>query len=146
MSERSRASRLSCACASLRRATRAVTQLYDDELRKLGLKSTQLTVLQMLGSQGSTTQARLAELLALDSTTMSRNVKVLEGNGWIESSEGTDRRERHLRLSDTGRDLVKKAEKPWARAQEKLKAALGSADWETLLHVTDAVTRATRPK
>lgn len=146
MSERSRVSRLSCACASLRRATRAVTQLYDDELRKVGLKITQLTVLQMLSGQGATTQARLAELLAVDSTTLSRNVKVLEGNGWVEGSEGTDRRERHLRLTDTGREVVKKAEKPWSRAQEKLKAALGPGEWEALLQASDAVTKAARPQ
>lgn len=144
MSERSRVSRLNCACASLRRATRAVTQVYDDELRRVGLKATQFTLLQMLGAQQSTTQARLSELLAVDSTTLSRNVKVLEGNGWVEGTEGTDRRERQLCLTDLGREVLKKGEKPWARAQEKLKASLGQGEWEALMQAADAVTRAVR--
>lgn len=118
--------------------------MYDDELRRLGLKSTQLTVLQALASGGATTQARLAELLAVDSTTLSRNVKVLEGNGWIAGTEGTDRRERHLSLTEVGRDLLRKADKPWVRVQERLRAALGQQEWEDLLRLADAATRAAR--
>lgn len=117
--------------------------MYDEELRRLGLKSTQLTVLQALGASGATTQARLAERLGMDSTTLSRNVKVLEGNGWIRGTEGTDRRERHLALTEVGRDLLRKADKPWNRVQERLQEALGPGPWEALFTLSEAVTQAT---
>jgi len=118
--------------------------MYDAELRRLGLKSTQLTVMQALAAAGSATQARLAEQLAVDSTTLSRNVKVLEGNGWIQGTEGTDRRERHLVLTETGRDLLRQAEKPWIRVQERLREAMGTGPWEALFAVADATVKASR--
>ena len=116
--------------------------MYDNELRRLGVKSTQLTVLQALAAVGTTTQARLAEQLAVDSTTLSRNVKVLEGNGWIRGVEGQDRRERQLALTEVGRELLRQAEKPWARTQERLRQALGSGQWEALLELAEASVRA----
>lgn len=133
---------LSCACATLRRATRAVTQLYDDELRAVGLKATQFTLLQVVAARGPVTQARLADILAVDSTTLSRNVRVLEGNGWVLGREGEDRRERFLVLTAAGKDVLRKAERHWNRAQDRLKSSLG--DWAGLFMATDEVTRVAR--
>ncbi len=139
-----RVPRTPCACASLRRASRAVSQMYDGELRRLGLKSTQLTVMQALSAAGTATQARLAEELAVDSTTLSRNIKVLEGNGWIQGTEGTDRRERHLVLTEVGQDLLRQAEKPWSRVQQRLREALGPGPWDALFAVAEAAVKASR--
>jgi len=140
----SRASRPPCACAALRRASRVLSQMYDDELRSLGLKNTQLAVLQAVGSAGSTTQARLAQELSVDSTTLSRNVKVLEGNGWLQGTEGGDRRERVLSLTGTGQELVRQAERPWNRVQERLRKSLGEGRWEQLFELVEAVRKASR--
>ncbi len=118
--------------------------MYDNELRRLGLKSTQLTILQALAVAGSTTQARLAEQLAVDSTTLSRNVKVLEGNGWIRGTEGTDRRERDLVLTEVGRELLRQAEKPWSQVQERLRQAMGPGPWEALFAISEAAVQASK--
>jgi DNA-binding MarR family transcriptional regulator len=66
---------LPCACASLRRASRAVTQIYDQELRGLGLRVTQFTLLQAMELASNLTQGRLGELLSLDSTTLTRTMR-----------------------------------------------------------------------
>ena len=90
---------LPCACASLRRASRALTQLYDEAVRPYGLRVTQFTVLQVLDRVGEIGQGRLSEILAMDSTSLSRTLKLLEQNAWIGISPGEDRRERRIRLS-----------------------------------------------
>src|SRR5712691_10551422 len=66
---------LDCACASLRRAARAVTQAYDAALQGTGLRATQFTLLQALERTGTTPQMALGELLALDPTTLSRTLR-----------------------------------------------------------------------
>lgn len=137
-------SRPPCACTALRRASRVLSQMYDDELRSLGLKNTQLAVLQAVSRAGSTTQARLAQELSVDSTTLSRNVKVLEGNGWLQGTEGGDRREHILSLTGTGQELLRQAERPWNRAQDKLRKSLGEGRWEQLFDLLEAVRKAIR--
>ena len=86
---------LPCACANLRRASRAVTQLYDEALRGSGLRITQFTLLQFLAQlQKPVTQGALGTQLALDSTTLSRTLKPLVRARWIRTSTGSDGRER----------------------------------------------------
>src|SRR5262249_10126218 len=79
---------LPCACATLRRATRAVTQLYNTALRETGLEVTQFTFLQFLALAGETAQAGMAHALAIDSTTLTRSIKPLLVSGWIAERSG----------------------------------------------------------
>ena len=72
---------LPCMCATLRRASRALTQLYDEALRPLGLRATQFTVLQALSLTGEVSQRDLGQLLAMDSTTLTRTLEILGGHG-----------------------------------------------------------------
>lgn len=123
---------LPCACANLRRAARAVTQVYDGELRKVGLRSTQFTLLQVLNEAGPATQGRLGELLCIDSTTLTRTLRPLIESGWIASPPGSDRREHHLQLTPTGRKELKRAQPEWQRAQQRLRKALGERHWAEL--------------
>src|SRR3989442_6511478 len=95
-----------CMCASLRRASRALTQLYDDALRPLGLRATQFTVLQALSLAGRISQGELGQLLVMDSTTLTRTLRILNAQGWIENRPGKDRRERWLRLSAARRHQI----------------------------------------
>src|SRR5262245_11521904 len=118
---------LSCACASLRRAARAVTQLYDEELRPTGLRTTQFTLLGALGTLGEVGHGRLGEFMALDSTTLSRTLKLLETAGWIASVPGEDRRERYWRLTPAGREKLQSARTYWDRAQARLRKKLRGA-------------------
>ncbi len=116
---------LPCACANLRRASRALTQLYDDELRPTGLRVTQLGILMALATAGELGQGRLAAAMAFDSTTLTRGLAVLRKQGWIEVRPGTDRRERRLSLTPKGREKVGEMRPHWERAQERVRRALG---------------------
>ena len=121
---------LPCACANIRRASRAVTQLYDHELRKAGMHATQFTLLQALEVAGRISQGRLGELLAMDSTTLTRTLRLLVGKGWVRSLPGEDRRERHLQLTPAGRRQFEQALPHWERAQQRLKKSLGDSQWK----------------
>ena len=136
---------LPCACANLRRATRAVTRFYDRELREAGIEPTQYSLLMALHIKGEITQGALGALLALDSTTLTRVLKPLIARGWITERPGQDRRQRLLQLTGAGRRKYDQAEGHWSRAQDKLKASMGEPDWSemgTLLaRVTQISTR-----
>ncbi len=131
---------LDCLCASFRRTARALTQHYDDAFRPLGLRSTQFTILQALSITGEVLQGRLGEILALDSTTLSRTLDIMIGHGWILKREGHDRRERYLRLSKTGRVEFGRAMPVWERVQRELRKQLGDTRWDHLLQLTNQVT------
>ena len=137
---------LPCACANLRRAARAITQLYDVALRPTGLRITQFTLLQALALAGEPmTQGALGELLALDSTTLSRTLRPLQRAKWIRRVEGGDARERRIALAARGRRVLERATPEWERVQRRLRARLGQRDWrasqEALTAVVQAVTR-----
>jgi len=133
---------LPCACANLRRASRAVTQLYDQELRESGLRVTQFTLLQALELTGKLNQGRLGELLFLDSTTLTRTLRPLLGRGWVRSLPGEDRRERHFQLTPAGRRQLEYARPRWERAQQRLQKVLGARAWQGMQTILVAVTEA----
>jgi DNA-binding MarR family transcriptional regulator len=115
----------------LRRATRAVTRLYDRELRESGMRSTQFTLLQALDLAGEITQGRLGSILSLDTTTLTRSLQALIEEGWVKETRGDDRRERHLQLTPSGRRKYQEAKPAWRRAQNHLIKAIGGS-WEEL--------------
>src|SRR5215216_5038390 len=104
---------LPCMCASFRRVSRTLTQLYDDALRPIGLRATQFTLLQALSLTGEVSQGELGQMLAIDSTTLTRTLEIISGHGWIQESRGEDRRERLLRLSKSGQRKLDRALPIW---------------------------------
>jgi len=124
---------LPCACASLRRAARAVSQLYEAELRPTGLRATQFTLLQVLAGRGELTQGELGELLAIDSTTLSRTLRPLERAGWIRVRAGSDRRERHWTITAAGKRRLAEVRPAWEAVQRELRERLGAARWGEML-------------
>jgi DNA-binding MarR family transcriptional regulator len=124
---------LPCACANLRRAARAISQLYDEELRGTGLTIAQFTLLQALTLAGEIRQGGLGRLLVIDSTTLTRTLKPLERNGWIRRRTGTDRRERSIVLTAAGRSRFEKAVPAWNRAQERVRRRVGRRRWTRLM-------------
>src|SRR4051794_38143629 len=94
---------LPCLCANIRRVSRAMTQRYDDALRPVGLTITQFTLLQAISIAGEITQGGLGQILAMDSTTLTRTLGVMARQGWIAKVPGKDRRERRLRLTRVGK-------------------------------------------
>ena len=116
---------LPCTCANLRRAARAVTRLYNQELRFNEIEITQFTILMALDRTGDISQGKLGKLLALDSTTLTRMLELLRKRGWIQEKEGEDRRFRIIRLSTAGRAKLQQSLPHWKRAQDRLQGALG---------------------
>lgn len=131
---------LPCLCASLRRSSRAVTQLYEQELRPFGIKATQFTILQVLSRTGEVSQGRLALMLAIDSTSLTRMLEIMRRRRWIADRRGKDRRERRLRLAKAGQAQLDRALPAWERAQSRMRRHLSGQAWHDLLHWTDQVT------
>ena len=124
---------LPCACANLRRAARAVSQIYDAELRDTGLTIAQFTLLQALDLAGEITQGGLGRLLVIDSTTLTRTLKPLERKGWIERRAGKDRREKPIVLTRSGRSRFERAVPAWNRAQDRVRRRIGRRKWAKLM-------------
>jgi DNA-binding MarR family transcriptional regulator len=133
---------LPCMCATLRRASRALTQLYDEALRPLGLRATQFTVLQALSLAGEVSQRDLGQLLAMDSTTLTRTLEIMGGHGWIAKRHGEDRREWRMRLSKSGQAQLTRALPYWQKVQGRLRAQLGDELSDSLLKLTNKLTNA----
>jgi DNA-binding MarR family transcriptional regulator len=135
---------LPCACASLRRAARAVSQLYDDEMRATGLRVTQFTLLQSLMRGGPLMQSELATLLAIDSTTLSRTLRPLERAGWIRAQAGDDKRARNWVITGAGQRQLARAQPAWEAAQRRLRGRLGADRWNALLSELAGIAQAAR--
>lgn len=131
---------LPCMCASFRRASRALTQRYDEAMRPLGLTGPQFTILQVLTLTGEIPQGKLGEILAMDSTTLTRTLKIMSTHDWIVTRRGKDRRERWLDLSASGKAEFRRAEPHWAKVQEQLRAQLGDKLWNNLMNLINEVT------
>jgi DNA-binding MarR family transcriptional regulator len=133
---------LPCACANLRRAARAATRIYNQELRGTELELTQYTLLMTLDLMGKTTQKQLGKLLAIDSTTLTRTLSFLVKRKWVNANPGEDRREKLLTMSPAGRRKFQQAQPNWERAQEKLRVSVGEKTWQqmgqVLTHITTA--------
>jgi DNA-binding MarR family transcriptional regulator len=122
---------LSCACYNLRRASRAVTQLFDAYFDEVGLKATQFTVLAALAysEDKPPTIGELAETLVLEQSSLSRNLAVLERLGFIRLVPGEqDRRERIVNLTRPGQRALAKGYPIWRKAQATISAALARTD------------------
>ncbi len=130
-----------CLCNALRQATRAVTRLYDEEMRGLGLRTTQYSLLRYLQHLGQARQRDLGELLSLDETTLTRNLRPLIKARWVAVSPGEDRREKLLRLTETGAAKLHEARPAWERAQQRMRSRLPEATWSSLLDLLPEVTR-----
>lgn len=130
-----------CACASIRRAARLVTQLYGHEMGR-NVEPTQFAVLSALHRKPGASQSSLGQVLGLDKTTVSRNLRLMHRNGWIEPSRAEDLRERGYRLTRAGRKILALTQPAWARAQAKLRDRLGPDEWETMMRMVDRVSRA----
>jgi DNA-binding MarR family transcriptional regulator len=115
-----------CACDQLRRVTRGVTQLYDNGMVPSGLKVTQLPIFVGLGSEGDLPLTVLADRLALDRTTLTRNLKVLEDRGLIRTYEhDSDARVRMVSMTLEGSAMLKGALEHWAVVQAHVEACFG---------------------
>ncbi len=123
-----------CYCAQTRHAARLLTALYEDALRPANLTAAQFELLSTLHHTGPIAQAPLAAALALDATTLSRNIKpLLARNLLTRSQSAQDAREAIYALSPTGEALRKQAHPLWQRAHKQMQRRLGASAHATLL-------------
>lgn len=124
-----------CICSCLRKATRAVTQAYDEMMRPIGLRVTQLGALSVMAQKGPMTMTQLAEESVTDRTTLTRNLRLLEKREFIVIKKGKDQRQRNLEVTQKGRHILAKARPIWEKAQKNLLKQVGREHLDRL--VTD---------
>lgn len=130
-------------CSSVRRASRALTQCYEQALRPLGLRATQFTILQLLSLAGEVSQGQLGEMLAMDSTTLTRTLEIMRREGWVAERRGEDRRQRWLRLAKAGKTQLDRALPVWEKLQSRLRGQVGEKAWELIFQLTNQLTKLT---
>lgn len=114
-----------CIAVRLRLLNRVVTNFYDDALRPLGLRVSQLNILTVTARLGLARPAQVCDILQLDASTLSRNVKPLQARGWLEVVPGEDARAQPFRLTPQGKRLIEKAVPAWEQAQRRASELLG---------------------
>jgi DNA-binding MarR family transcriptional regulator len=115
-----------CTCFRIRSAARRVTAIYSQHLAPTGLKISQFSLLGFIAAEGPVSIGRLAELLATDRTTLTRNLKPLLDDGLVERADAGDRRRHELVATAAGRALFKRALPLWANAEQEVRAAMGA--------------------
>jgi DNA-binding MarR family transcriptional regulator len=133
---------LPCACQNLRRVTRVVTRIYDQELKKGGIEITQFGLLTALAATGEANQKRLSAGFAMDSTTLTRTLGLLRRQGWVRVRHGKDRRERLFSLTQAGKRQLAEAQPYWEQAEQRLRRELGEAGWKSMKQTVSRVTEA----
>ena len=133
-----------CLCNALRKATRAVTRVYDDALRPAGLRVTQFSVLRNLVRRGPLRMRDLSAVLVVEETAVVRSVRLLHERGWLAIRTGADRRERMLSITAAGRAVLAKAEPLWIGAQQRMSDELGG-EWDVLLRSLRKATEGAAP-
>ncbi len=124
---------VNCTCFGLRKAARAVTQMYDQVLKPTGLRTTQFSLLAVTERVGPRGMAELAEQLVMDRTTLTRNLKPLLDRGLLKTVAGADRRRRPVAITAKGRAALSQALPYWREAQARMTGGLGRARWGRLL-------------
>jgi DNA-binding MarR family transcriptional regulator len=120
-----------CNCLNLRRASQAITEVYDEFLVPSGLKISQFALLKHIKYLGPVSVSKLALEIRLDRTTLVRNLKSIEERGFIIDVATKGTRNRQLKLTDRGFEILETAEKLWLEAQNFMKEYLGKDDMNT---------------
>lgn len=132
-----------CVCGNLRMAARAVTAAYDRHLREAGIQASQLAVLWAVAGMRRATVKTLAGKLAMHDTALMRNLRVLQGNGWVRIEVGEeDRRQRLVSLTPEGRDRFAAALPLWQRAQKEVTTLLDGTAQEMNRRLLDLTRKA----
>jgi DNA-binding MarR family transcriptional regulator len=134
---------VACLCSNVRRAALALTSRYDEALAPHGLKVTQFSLLRAVDRHGDPNLTGLAEATGLDRSTLGRNLRLLEGLGFVSLSPGEDQRDRVVALTAGGRARLRAAARAWSSVQVSLGEALG-ADAERLVSIARRVTELAR--
>src|SRR5215470_10328175 len=133
-----------CACFDLRRATRAISRMYDDFMRDAGLNITQYSLLRVISTERELSISTLGRYMVMDRTSITRALAPLERDGLIHSRPGADKRIRIVSVTNKGRKLVEDAEPKWHQAQEVLLETIGEDRWRAMCTLLRETTRMVR--
>jgi DNA-binding MarR family transcriptional regulator len=123
-----------CFCLASRQAARKITRLYDSHMQESGIRVTQFTILSQLMLRGEMPVGKLAGILGVERTTLTRNLALLEGERWISTRPGEDPRSRIIAITAQGRGIVRRSFPHWSKAQAQVGKLLG-ADGQAALKV-----------
>jgi DNA-binding MarR family transcriptional regulator len=122
-----------CLLGRVRKLDRVLTGIYDAEFRPFGLKATQLSLLVLVAKAGPIRRIEIGKILHLDPSTLTRNLKIMLTNGWIqEIADGEDGRGLPVEVTPQGRDLLNQIGPSWRKAQTRAEKFIGD-DGATLL-------------
>jgi len=133
-----------CACFDLRKATRAVSRMYDDFLRDAGVNVTQFSLLRLIRTEKEISVSTLGRYMVMDRTSITRALAPLDRDSLINSRPGADKRMRIVSLTKKGLKLVEDAESKWRRAQEAFMEAIGQDRWSAMRSLLRDTTRMVR--
>jgi DNA-binding MarR family transcriptional regulator len=122
-----------CVCFNFRKASRVITKVYDDALRPSGLTTTQFSILSVLGIIGPVNILKLAGQIAMERTTLTRNLRLLEKKGLIEIRPGQDQRTRIINNSTKGNNAMASALPLWSEVQARVTGKIGTDKWSGML-------------
>src|SRR5262245_31363493 len=134
-----------CMCHKARMAARSITRAYDDALRSTGLRATQVSVLAAVGARGALSIQSLADSLAMDRTTLTRNLRPLEEQGYVVLAPEGRHRSRMLTLTPSGQAVLLDAVPLWEEAQRGIKRRLGSGRWPAVQEALSELTQEAQP-
>ena len=117
-----------CNCLAIRQAARHISQLYDQHLAEVGLRTTQYSILSKLGRLGAMPISKLAATMVMERTALSRAIGPLERDGLVKVGAGPDGRTRSVKLTPTGQARLKAAAAHWRRAQKDFEMAVGAGN------------------
>lgn len=126
--------KLPCYCGTLRQATRALTKLYDEELRPAGIRVTQFTIMQSLQIVPKARNRDLQDILAMDQTTLTRNLALMQRERWIDVVARPSGREKGWGLTTQGEATLEAAKPLWERAQRRVQQRIGARRARSLHH------------
>lgn len=133
-----------CAAFNLRKASRAISSLYDDYMRQAGFRATQATLMMVLQQAGRISIARLSEILIMDRTTVARDLQPLVREGLVAITEGEDRRVRIIELTSSGHEALARVLPMWEQAQERIIDDFGEERYQSLLGELNMLVRVIR--
>lgn len=117
--------RRECIGLRVRMLSRVISGIYDDALSDVDVKVSQFAVLSTVMSRETARPSELAKILAMDESTLSRNVERMCAKGWLRLERDDDRRSHWIKVTEKGMALLRKAYPAWQKAQDKVSRRLG---------------------
>ena len=124
-----------CIAVRVRLINRVVTAIYDEALRPLGSRVSQMNLLVAVARMGETRPSDVCRALRLEKSTLSRDVEVMKARGWLESDPPTGGRNQVLRITPAGRDLLVRARPAWESAQAEARRLIGEDGVDALQRI-----------